>query len=312
MKKNSLSLSVVLCCYNHGNKVAQQIEAICNQGNFIKELILLDDGSTDDSYEVMNRYKNCYPLIKLLRNEVNKGIFFSVNRACGEVNGDLVYFAAADDVIMPGFFKNTLELFNEHQDAGWSCAEARFCYEEKSNIVDSNLGYASIPSLITPELMLELCINQDFYWAPGQTTIYKYSYLKELGFFDENLGMWMDIYPQWILGLKYGFIYIPTIYAQANIADNSWGLQQTKNGKVLTNTGQYLARKVLEDKTIKKLFLNSGLLNKVVGAPTWMIKKPEYFWLLKDKYFIKGLLRDIFYRLPYKLRKALLKIIQRS
>ncbi len=180
MLKNSLSLSVVLCCYDHGNKVARQIEAICDQGEFIKELILLDDGSTDDSYEVMSRYKSRYPLIKILRNETNKGVFFSVNRACAEVIGDLVYFAAADDVIFPGFFRKTLELFNENPGAGWSCAEVRFCDEEKGISTDSDLSYASKACFISPESMVELCIHQDFNWAPGQTTIYKFSLLRDL------------------------------------------------------------------------------------------------------------------------------------
>lgn len=86
-------VSVAMPCYNHGNYVGNSIESILNQTYPNIELIVADNGCTDNSFEVINRYRD---RIKILRLEKNN------RKLCGEmlreaVTGDFIAYATADD-----------------------------------------------------------------------------------------------------------------------------------------------------------------------------------------------------------------------
>lgn len=84
-----IKVSVVMCTYNGGSFLEEQLKSIVNQTYPIHELIIQDDGSTDDTEAIANKYEQDYNYIHFYRNKQKKGIndnFFSaMRRATGEV-----------------------------------------------------------------------------------------------------------------------------------------------------------------------------------------------------------------------------------
>lgn len=90
-------VSVILSSYNHAKFICESIENTLNQTFTDFELIIWDDGSSDDSWELINQYSD--PRIKAFRNEVNIGGVFGVNKAIFEIAlGEYIAIHHSDDV----------------------------------------------------------------------------------------------------------------------------------------------------------------------------------------------------------------------
>ena len=68
-----MKLSVIIPNYNHGHFINEQIESIVNQTYKCHEIIIIDDKSTDNSVEIINKIIDKYPFIKLIQNKKNIG-----------------------------------------------------------------------------------------------------------------------------------------------------------------------------------------------------------------------------------------------
>jgi len=120
----SPTLSVVLPNYNHAALLPRALDALIAQDRPAGEIVIVDDGSTDDSRAVIERYAGRHPSIRLLANEHNSGVIPALQRGLEAARGDYVYFAASDDWVQPGFFSRALAMLEAHPNVGLFCANA--------------------------------------------------------------------------------------------------------------------------------------------------------------------------------------------
>jgi glycosyltransferase involved in cell wall biosynthesis len=98
-KMSKPEISVICCNYNHAQYIEQAVQSIVNQTFSNWELLIVDDGSTDNSKEVINE------IVKLDKERIrepiflpqNKGKWFALNTALAKANGKLVTLCDADD-----------------------------------------------------------------------------------------------------------------------------------------------------------------------------------------------------------------------
>src|SRR5580704_16204019 len=102
------TLSVILPNYNHARYLPRAIGAIAGQSRKPDEFIIIDDGSTDDSREVIAACQRDFPGLSVLFNPQNLGAIPTLQRGLEIARGKYIYFAAADDNILPGFFETAL------------------------------------------------------------------------------------------------------------------------------------------------------------------------------------------------------------
>lgn len=98
-------VSIVTPAYNEEDFLEYALDSVRNQTYDAIEHIVVDDGSTDQTSEILERYEEEYNL-KTIRQS-NQGRPAAMNRGLEEVNGDIVFWLNADDVI---FQKNTIEI----------------------------------------------------------------------------------------------------------------------------------------------------------------------------------------------------------
>lgn len=98
---NSLApaVSVILPVYNAGRTIGAAIESILSQTYTDFEVMVIDDGSTDDTQSVVQGFDD--PRVRVLRNPQNMGLVASLNRGIAETNGLLLARMDADDVTLP-------------------------------------------------------------------------------------------------------------------------------------------------------------------------------------------------------------------
>lgn len=113
-------ISVIMPNYNCWKYLAEAIESILNQSFTDFEFIIIDDGSTDDSWEVIQKYAKTDKRIKALRNEKNMHIVYSRNRALQLSNWEYIAFLDSDDSAYPERFQAQLDFMElpENSDIG--------------------------------------------------------------------------------------------------------------------------------------------------------------------------------------------------
>src|SRR5919112_1508894 len=106
-------VSVVIPCYNQAHFLGEAIESVLDQSYPNFEIIVVDDGSPDDTSEVAGSY----PEVRLVRQE-NQGLSGARNAGLARSEGEYVVFLDADDRLLP----EALEVHLEHLEAHPECA----------------------------------------------------------------------------------------------------------------------------------------------------------------------------------------------
>ncbi|PRX39832.1 Glycosyltransferase involved in cell wall bisynthesis [Salegentibacter salegens] len=109
-------LSVVMPVYNGEKYLEDAIISVLKQTFTEYELLIIDDGSTDSSIQIIQAIKD--PRIRLLRNVKNEGISFSRNVGLKEAKGDFLAWMDCDDLIEPNRFEVQINYLRDHPEFG--------------------------------------------------------------------------------------------------------------------------------------------------------------------------------------------------
>lgn len=126
-----MKISVAICTYNGAKFLPAQLESIASQSRRPDEIVICDDGSTDETESVIRQYASA-PVVVFFSNEQNLGSLKNFEQAVNLCSGDVIALSDQDDV----WRKDKLELietaFNANPKAGLVFSD--------SEIVDENLN----------------------------------------------------------------------------------------------------------------------------------------------------------------------------
>jgi poly-beta-1,6-N-acetyl-D-glucosamine synthase len=102
-------VSIIVPAYNEGKVIGNCVESILNSKYQNFEAILVDDGSKDDTLEVMRRYQN-QPRIQVI-SKLNGGKASALNEGYNQSKGEILFFVDADGIFTPGTIDEMLKEF---------------------------------------------------------------------------------------------------------------------------------------------------------------------------------------------------------
>ena len=112
-----MKISVIMGIYNCEKYLAEAIECILKQTYKDWELIMCDDGSTDHTYAIAEKYKNAYPeKIQLLKNPSNKGLNYTLNRCLEVAKGEYIARMDGDDLCSLDRFEKEAAILDSRKD----------------------------------------------------------------------------------------------------------------------------------------------------------------------------------------------------
>lgn len=152
-------ISVIMGIYNCADTLPESIESIINQTFKDWELILCDDGSSDNTYQVARQYKAKYPeKIVLLRNKKNRGLNYTLNRCLRAAKGEFIARMDGDDRCPVNRFTKELEVLRRESDIAIVSTDMGFLMRQ---------GFGGI-SLIQNTLLLQIsCMELHFVMLPA-------------------------------------------------------------------------------------------------------------------------------------------------
>lgn len=115
MQNDKKKVSVLMGIYNCADTLEEAIQSIQDQTYKNWELILCDDGSTDATYEIAEKFAKTDKRIILIQNEINKGLNYTLNHCMSVATGDYIARMDGDDLSIPTRFEKQVN-FLEGQD----------------------------------------------------------------------------------------------------------------------------------------------------------------------------------------------------
>ena len=227
------TISILLSNYNHAEYLPDSLSAICEQTVPAFEVIIIDDGSTDNSVEIIESFKIKYSNIILLKNNKNKGLMYSINRVIEESKADYIVWAASDDRLLPNFIEKNLECMKLYPNVG-VCFSRLAVFQDGTNIerhyTEKNYGAAfdlgeNNVSYFSKETLIDR-LQQSYLWMSGNTVVAKRSAILAMGGFKESLRWHTDWFTYYVVAIRYGVCIIPETLAMMRERPNTY----SKNG----------------------------------------------------------------------------------
>lgn len=123
-------VSVIMPAFNCQDTVLDSINSVRQQTYSKFELIIVDDGSTDNTYQVLKRFQN-FPNIIIIRSKINNGIGLARNIAISKARGQFISFLDSDDTWHKDKLKIQVDLMKKNNYYCCHSTYARFYKNSK-------------------------------------------------------------------------------------------------------------------------------------------------------------------------------------
>ena len=210
-------VSVVMLSYNHEEFLSEAIESVLGQDFDDFELIIVDDGSTDSSREIIQKYAAEDPRIRVILHEVNCGIAKTANDGIAAAKGKFVAITASDDVWAKDKLTKQLAVTASNENLiVWSEGEV---IDGKGQPVGKSFSewLPASPKKKSGHIWQEILEGNYIF---GTTLLFKKTNLGNIRF-DENLAYWNNYKFVLDLARKYEFYYIAEPLAQYRVHERN-------------------------------------------------------------------------------------------
>ena len=109
------SLGLAMAAHNAQDSIMKALNSVRQQGNFFSEVVVVDDGSTDNTYEILQGIKQGMPILKIIKQE-NLGPAFARNRAFSELSSTWLTYLDADDILADDYVEKMNSLVADYED----------------------------------------------------------------------------------------------------------------------------------------------------------------------------------------------------
>jgi glycosyltransferase involved in cell wall biosynthesis len=224
------TLSVIFPNYNHGKYLAQCLRSCLAQSAPPQEILVIDDGSTDNSVEIAEEFTRQYPQIRLYRNEVNRGVTFTTNRGVDLATGEYVGLFSVDDELTPGIFEKSLRLLAAYPQAALCGTITEYTDMATGATWYYGAKVSDKPAYLPPARMVELGRQDRLHIASCSMLVRRDCFLAA-GKYLADLRWHSDWFLSFVMGFRGGVCFVPEPLAKFFIHPHSLsskGRSQTK------------------------------------------------------------------------------------
>ena len=242
-------LTVVIPHYNQRDFLPRAVASVLRGEPCDLEIIIVDDGSTDNSEPVLAALESTSPLVKVIRCGTNRGVAAALNTGLAAARGHYVTFLGADDLVLSNLYAPLSRALNEHPTAALGCSQLA--------IFGSDGSIRGVRPITPPSFHAEFLdpqtirdrIHRTDHWISSTTVVFRTDLLRAAGGFDPALGVFCDIIVARILAFQYGFVYLPGIRAafrvDAGTLSGSTLLDQNENIRQLAIARERLSTSIV-------------------------------------------------------------------
>lgn len=224
METKNNNVTVVMPAYNAEKTIREAVGSVIAQTVKDWELIVIDDGSTDNTVAILTELAGSDSRIRFLQNEKNSGVSYTRNRAVALSKGEWIAFLDSDDIWQPQKLEKQLELLNKYP-------EMVVCYTASSFIDDKGNPFEYVMEAIE-ELDYKTLLHKNI--MSCSSVMIRSSVMKEIKMpsdkMHEDFFVWLTVLK------KYKFAYgVNEPLLVYRLSANSKSSNRLKSAKMLYN-----------------------------------------------------------------------------
>lgn len=205
-------VSVLMPAYNHARFVEQAVMSVWQQSYKNLELIVIDDGSSDDTYSILQSLKERSPLPFHLEKQKNQGVCKTLNKCLTLSNGEWISTLASDDMYRPDFISKMMSNAVRFDLSELVLHSDAYKIDEFGHVGERLSRIRKIPPL-SGESFYDVAFTRKF--IISSTIFLKKSLLLKVGAFDETLRVEdFDLHLRLARVSKFMFIDDPIFYSR--------------------------------------------------------------------------------------------------
>lgn len=217
-EKTSIDLTACLLVYNHAHLLPQVLSSILKQTYKDFSLVISDDCSTDNSYEIAKSFERTDIRIKVIKTDRNMGMAANANYAMSFTQSKYIALLHHDDILSEYAFEEWIKCIESNEQIGFVFNDYSTDKTESSNYyLNNRLKYINTGSYFLKRILLKQ-------WGSpvrGTALIRKKSF-NHIGGIDEKFGMLadVDLWMRLASGYDVGYVNKPLIKVLENRPDN--------------------------------------------------------------------------------------------
>lgn len=249
-----LRLSVLLCTYNDARKLPRALDAILGQDRAPDEVVVVDDGSTDDTGQVLDRYRPNHPSLRTIALRENVGVVEAGRVGLAAVTGDFVYWASANDQVLPGFFAAAMDLLSQHPATGALVGQIEFQDVASGASHLQQVKAWRETRAYSPEEFHRDYLGGEWEWfSLGPSCIYRRQALIDAGGIRPELGAFSDSFAVRAMGLAHGICYLARPCARFYVGGRSYSDRLYRDPEALLAVAEH-ARRLMTTPPLSRVF----------------------------------------------------------
>ena len=153
-----MTVSVIIPCYNQARFVGEAIQSALGQAGADVEVVVVNDGSTDGSREIIGTFAAADPRVRVI-SQSNMGLSAARNVGLESARGTILIFLDADDRLQPGAAAAAVECFSRHPDAMMTFGRCTLIDEHGAPMLTNQ-------PVVEGDFYAEL-LRRNFIWTPA-------------------------------------------------------------------------------------------------------------------------------------------------
>ena len=200
-------ITIVIASYNHAHYLPIMLASIIREGPVISRIIVVNDGSTDNTADVLAKIKINEPRLMVKNLTKNVGWLHAQHIGLSYVETDFFAFNAADDFIMPGWAKKSLNALRSSPEIGM-CFSPTFIINEKTKAVTKALFPKKLRGTVLSPKEFHRSVLRYGSWMESNGMLIRRSVYDERYVNFSSAGAFADGITMYVLGLKGGVILL--------------------------------------------------------------------------------------------------------
>ncbi len=320
-------LSIIIPCYNCSDTLKESVSSCFVQGLDNFEIVMVDDGSTDNTKEIMQKLADEHKEIRLFYHNKNKGGGATRNTAVEKSEGEIIFCLDSDDLLPQGSLLKMLAFIKEKK-----CDGATIHRSIKFNGKDINdINHVDVSPFIDKRISLSALLSKDVSFIPAYVNfMYTKSAFNKMGGYPISHGYDTQGFAWRFLCAGLSVYVCPNAeYLHRVNFKESYFLREYNNGKMNYNWRDIFLEHyyIFNKETLDFICrfdcsdFTRNLLEEIKDRPNvlkinyeetfGMVHKPLNINLPKNIYIPRNSLKGFYLRIKYRLKKKVVLSIQK-
>ena len=295
-------VSVVMPAFNHANYIEMGIKSVLGQSYANIQLIVVDDGSTDNTWEIIERLNKDGSFVSIRKK--NGGVCSALNRGICEADGDFIAVIASDDRFLENKIARQVDFFlDQPENVGLVHSGAYLDYQNNEGLVDITGSYPPAIGSCLDEILTQK------FRIVAPTIIFRKSVYDKVGGFDEELEAEDVDFFMRVAQAGYHFAYINEPLVIKTVTDNSAGSNFEKLIKVHENILEKHKENITAEQYASiKMAMYDHLIILSASSGNYMLAYKTAFSLTQERRSLRPLIGFSF----WSTRALIVRVLPRS